>query len=125
MISAYAGTILLVTGILTATLLVGAAIPRFMLSFSLGMDQPDSTTVMIARHWFLLLGLVGGLLIYAAYHPEARVPALVIGFVEKVLFAALVFTSPLRKRTVTALAAGADTIMALFFLALLASPQTL
>jgi hypothetical protein len=125
MISAYAGTILLVTGVLTAALLLGAAMPRAVLRFSLGMDQPDSVTVIIARHWFLLLGLVGGLLVYAACHSEAREPALVIGLVEKAVFATLIFASPLRKHAVMALAAGGDTIMALFFLALLASPQTL
>jgi hypothetical protein len=66
-----------------------------------------------------------GLLVYAACHSEAREPALVIGLVEEALFATLIFASPLRKHAVMELAAGGDTIMALFFLALLASPQTL
>jgi len=37
----------------------------------------------VARHWGLLIFLVGALLIYAAFHPWVRGPAMVVAVIEK------------------------------------------
>jgi len=73
----------------------------------------------MARHWSLLAALVGGLLMYAAYHPEARLPALVIGAAEKLVFGILVIASPLRGRRLTIAVVCADAIMGLLYVLIL------
>jgi hypothetical protein len=73
----------------------------------------------MARHWSLLAALVGGLLMYAGYHPEARLPALFIGAAEKLAFGILVIASPLRRRRLTIAVVGADAIMGLLYVLIL------
>lgn len=75
--------------------------------------------ILMARHWSLLAALVGGLLMYAAYHPEARLPALVIGAAEKLVFGILVVASPLRGRRLTIAVVCADAIMGLLYVLIL------
>jgi uncharacterized membrane protein len=113
-------TVLIVTGLLTAVAGIGFFVPRAFLNVLLGMTPNDSTTTLLARHWCLLLALVGGLLVYAGYHAEARVPVMVVATVEKLTIAALVVASPLRRRLVTVAAISADVVMALLYLFLLA-----
>ena len=69
--------------------------------------------ILMARHWSLLAALVGGLLMYAGYHPEARLPAMIVGAAEKLVFGILVIASPLRTRRLTLTVACADAVMGL------------
>ncbi len=112
----YLAPVLLITGIITLLAGVGLLMPRKTLAMLFGIDTPDAATLLLARHWSLLIGLVGGLLIYAAYHPEIRAPVMVAGAIEKLILGALVIASPLRKRPPTLVAVGADTIMALLYI---------
>lgn len=107
--------ILTVTGVLTATLIAGAIFPRPVLKVLFGVSDADWITVLLARYAFLLVGLVGLFLVYAAGHPEARVPALVAGIVEKLFLAVLVFGAPLRRRAATMAAVTADLVMVVLF----------
>ena len=108
--------ILLVTGILTLLAGIGLLAPRNALAMFFGIDTGDAATLLLGRHWSLLIGLVGGVLIYAAYHPEVRGPVMVVAAIEKLVLAALVVVSPLRKRPPTVAVVGADTIMALLYI---------
>lgn len=76
MIGANIGPILVVTGVLTVLVGVGLVLPRQLLFVLLGAKTNDPTTILIGRHWSLLGALVGALLIYAAFHPDTRVPIL-------------------------------------------------
>ena len=98
---------------------VGVAIPRQLLAFLLGETTSDTTVILMARHWSLLAALVGGLLMYAGYHPEARVPAMIIGAAEKLVFGILVIASPLRRRRLTIAVACADAVMGLLYVLIL------
>ncbi|MGA8797985.1 MAG: hypothetical protein WB526_13095 [Candidatus Cybelea sp.] len=73
----------------------------------------------MARHWSLLAALVGGLLMYAGYHPEARLPAMIVGAAEKLVFGILVIASPLRRRRLTLTVACADAVMGLLYVLIL------
>ena len=64
------GTILLVTGALTAAVGVGVVMPRQLLALILGENTSDATVILIARHWSLLVALVGGLLISPPITPK-------------------------------------------------------
>jgi hypothetical protein len=85
-----------------------------------GAERVDALTVLVARHWGLLVTLVGGLLIYAAYHPEVRVPVMIAATIEKLAIGALIFASPFRKKPLAALSAIADPFMALLYLGIFA-----
>lgn len=119
MTDAHVSLVLAVTGVLT--LLAGAGLlapkPLFRAFFDLSLT--DAASLLVARHWSLLIGLVGALLLYAAYHPEARVPILVVAAAEKLALGLLVFTGPLRKRMLTVAIVAADAIMALLYVLIL------
>lgn len=109
-------TVLLVTGILTLLGAIGLLLPHLLLRGFFATATSDAATILLARHWSLLIGLVGGLLIYAAFYPQIRVPIMIVGAIEKLVLGALVLASPLRKRLQTVSIAGADAIMALTYI---------
>lgn len=120
MASGYIGMLLLVTGVLTASAGVGLFAPRPLLGVLLGTERGDAAMLLLARHWSLLISLVGGLLIYAAYHPDVRVPVMVVAAAEKLVLAVLVAMSPLRRRMETVSVVGADVVMASLYVVYLA-----
>jgi hypothetical protein len=109
-------TLLLVTGILTAGAAIGLIFPRQLLAIFLGERTNESTTLLIVRHWSLLIALVGGLLIYAAYHAEIRAPVMIVAATEKLVLGGLVLASPLRTRLLTLGIVGADAVMAILYI---------
>ena len=83
MLAAHIELILLITGLATAGALVLFLAPVTMMKMLFGQAPSDALSLLIARHWGLLVCLVGTLLIYAAYHAEVRVPTLIVAIVEK------------------------------------------
>jgi hypothetical protein len=118
MLDAYAGTILLVIGVVTVLAVALVFAPRLGLRLVFGDDAPDILTKTLARHWGLLVALVGGLLIYAAYHPEVRIPVLAVAAIEK-LAVGLFFGTALPRRPIVMLVIAGDAVMALLCLLLL------
>jgi hypothetical protein len=112
--------ILLITGLATAGALVLFLAPVPMMKMVFGQAPSDAISLLIVRHWGLLVGLVGVLLIYAAYHAEIRVPTMVMAIVEKAAFALGMLLSPFRQRPAVLVMALADTGMAAIYLMYLA-----
>ena len=112
MIAAHIELILLLTGLATAGALVLFLAPCSMLKLLFGRAPADALDLLLARHWGLLVGLVGALLIYASSHAEVRVPTLIVAISEKAAFAFGVLTSPLRRRPTALVMALADAGMA-------------
>jgi hypothetical protein len=112
MLAAQIELILLLTGLATAGALVMFLSPVAMMRLLFGQAPADALGLLIARHWGLLVGLVGALLIYAAYHAEVRAPTLIIAIGEKAAFALGVLLSPLRRRPTVLVMALADAGMA-------------
>jgi hypothetical protein len=123
MIATHSATILIVTGILTAGAAVVAVFPMQILKLVFGTEPADAPAKLIARHWGLLVSLVGCLLVYAGYHPQARFPIMIAAIVEKFAIGALVLASPLRGRLVVVIIVLADAVMALLCVAILASAK--
>jgi hypothetical protein len=115
-LAAHIELILLITGLATTGALVLFLAPVTMMKMLFGQAPPDALSLLIARHWGLLVCLVGALLIYAAYHAEVRVPTLIVAVVEKAVFAVGVFISPVRRRPAATVAALADAGMAVVYL---------
>lgn len=119
MSESFIATALVVTGAITASVVVVAILPQTALRLVFGAGRVDALTVLIARHWGLLVALVGGLLIYAAYNPEVRTPVMIAAIVEKFAIGLLVLGSTFRNKPGAALVAGADAAMALLYVVIL------
>lgn len=76
--------VLWVTGAVTATPIVQFAAPRPVLARMYRIELTDEAALFIARHWGLLAASIGGLLMYAAAHPELRPAVVTAALVEKV-----------------------------------------
>ena len=120
MLAAQIELILLITGLATAGALVLFLAPVAMMKMLFGQVPFDALSLLIARHWGLLVCLVGALLIYAAHHAEVRVPTLIVAIVEKAVFALGMFISPFRRRPTVLVMALADAGMAAVYLMYLA-----
>src|SRR5262252_10505340 len=83
MIGAHIELILIVTGALTAIALLQFIAPASVLRMIYGEAPTDEVGLAVARHWGLLTFLVGALLVYAAFHPSVRGPAMVVAVIEK------------------------------------------
>ena len=112
MLAAQIELILLMTGLATAGALVLSLAPVPMMKLLFGQAPSDPLSLLIARHWGLLVCLVGALLIYAAYDAEIRVPTLIVASGEKAAFALGMFMSPFRRRPTVLVMAVADAGMA-------------
>lgn len=119
MVTAQIELTLWVTGLATAGAVVMFLAPAVSMKLLFGRASPDPVGLMIARHWGLLIFLVGGLLIYAAQNAEIRVPVLVVAIAEKAAFALVVFVSPIRRYRTAFAVAMADGSMALVYIAYL------
>src|SRR5215813_3312308 len=111
MLAAHIELILLITGLVTAGILVVFVAPVPVMKVLFGQAPSDALGLFIARHWGLLVCLVGALLIYAAYHPEIREPTLIVAIVEKVALVLGLLISPFRRRPTALAMALADAGM--------------
>lgn len=112
--------ILTVTGIVTGLVVLQFFFPRPVLRLLSKLAIEDEAGLFFARHWGLLAFVIGGLLVYAADHAEARSPIVLAAAIEKAGLVALVllqrhkpFTKGLR------LAAAFDGICVLVYAAYL------
>jgi hypothetical protein len=115
MIGASIEIILIVTGALTALALLQFIAPSAVLRMVCGAEPADLVSTALARHWGLLIFLIGILLIYAAFHPAVRDPVMVVAIVEKFALGAGVFGTSLRKYPVLVAIAAGDSVIALIY----------
>ena len=86
--------VLWITGALTATPIVQFAAPRLVLARMYRIELTDEAGLFLARHWALLAATMGGLLMFAAAHPELRPAVVTAALVEKAgLVGAFVFVA--------------------------------
>ena len=121
MIAEHIYWILIVTGLVTVLVLPMVFAPAPMLRLLFGEVPVGPLAVLIARHWGLLLGLLGLLLLSAAYVQELRTAVVTFAMLEKFAFALLVLPNPqLRSRGRAGLVAATDLLTAVVFLLYLA-----
>ena len=114
MITSHIEAVLIVTGVCTASVLVLFFLPSSVLRQIIG-DDPGAVSIALLRHWGLLLFCIGALLVYAAFHPTVREPAVVLASLEKLGFAVCVFGTLLRQRPMVSVMAAADLAMVLLY----------
>src|SRR5215470_17199545 len=113
MIGAHIELILIVTGALTAIALLQSIAPASLLRMIFGAAPTDEVGLAVARHWGLLTFLVGALLVYAAFHPSVRGPAMVVAVIEKAALGLGVFGTSFRTRPAAVAIAAGDSLIAL------------
>jgi hypothetical protein len=81
-------------------------------NFMFGEVPDGPLSKLLARNWGQMIFATGLLLIYAAYHEEARLPILVFASFTKLTFASLVISNGGRyARKLAMQVAGGDLIM--------------
>ena len=120
MIGAHIEFILIVTGALTTVGLLQFIAPASVLLMIYGEAPTDGVGLAVARHWGLLTFLVGALLVYAAFHPSVRGPAMVIAVIEKAALGLGILGTSLRTHSVAAAIAAGDSRIALIYILYLA-----
>jgi hypothetical protein len=112
--------ILIVTGVLTATMLVQFVAPSWTLRHTFGEVPTGTVSIVLARHWGLLLFSAGMLLVYSAFHPMVRQPAVVAASIEKAGFVACVFGTSLRQKPIASMMATGNALMTVVYVLYLA-----
>jgi hypothetical protein len=102
MITAWIEPILIITGLATMGAIALLLLPKPGLKLFLGIDTTEPSILWMARHWGLLVFLVGALLVYSAFTPVIRTPVLLVAIAEKAVgSASLLFGLKSRTRLAT------------------------
>jgi hypothetical protein len=116
MIAAHIQPLLVITGLITALVVVMFVAPHPLLKLMFNVERPDWVTLFVARHWGLLIGLVGMLLVYAAYDPGVRAAAMALAAAEKIAGVGLILFTPLERTTAMWMVVFGDGAMAVIYL---------
>jgi hypothetical protein len=107
--------VLVVTGIITASPVLQFLAPAAGLKALFKLEIADEGGSFFARHWGLLCGVLGVLLIHSASHPEVRRTIVLAALVEKailVVMIALAWNRPYtRGMRLTAIFDGACSLL--------------
>jgi hypothetical protein len=109
--------IMLVSGALTCTMVYAAIAPQAALRSNFGETLEGPLAEIVVRNWGALVGLVGAMLVYGAYHPPSRPVILTVSGLSKLVFIALVlaFGRPYLGHQV-GLAVGIDLVTVALFI---------
>jgi hypothetical protein len=75
--------VLWVTGAITTVPVLQFIAPRQVLALMYRIELTEEPGLFLARQWGLIAASIGGLLMFAAAHPEARPAVVVAALVEK------------------------------------------
>ena len=90
MITQHISTILWITGIVTMLPLLQFFLPAMFIKIFNQTEIRDDVGMMFARHWGALVFVLGGLLVFAASHPELRGPIIAAALIEKAALVLLI-----------------------------------
>ena len=117
--------LMLVSGALTCTMVYAAIAPDAALLSTFGETLDGPVAAVVVRNWGALIALVGGMLIYGAFHPPSRPLALVVAGLSKLVFIALVLAQGQRFMGYQAgQALVIDSVMIVLFATYLISSRT-
>ncbi len=115
--------VMVVSGLLTATMIQAAFDPQGALHATFGEDLQGPLAEVVVRNWGILIALMGGLLVYGAFRPAARPPILVAAGLSKMAFIGLVLSQgTLYLGHGAGIAVAIDTAMVVLFAVYLAWP---
>ena len=111
--------VMLVSGVLTATMFYGLFAPQSALESMFGASFNGSLESIIIRSWSALVGLIGAVLIFGAFSEKHRVFAISIAAFSKIIFVSLILVygqSFLGKTAPAIVMDCAVIVLAVFFL---------
>lgn len=112
--------IMLLSGVLTCAALYVAVVPKEALRYLFGKTITGALSEVVVRDWAFLYASVGGMLIYAAFHPPCRAMVLVVAGVSKLVFLGLVLGFGRRfLEEKVSIVMGVDMVMVALFVAFL------
>lgn len=79
-------SILVVFGLATTSMLLFTIAPAPAQRLMFGETLPGPVANVVVRHWGLLIALTGGMLVWAAFHPETRTLAIGAALISKTVF---------------------------------------
>lgn len=114
--------IMIVSGLLTATMLRAAFDPKGSLRLMFGDTLDGPVAEIVVRNWGVLIGLVGLMLVYGGWTSTHQAPILVLAGASKLAFIGLVlsFGRALPRRGLVVPIAVDGLFVALFAIVLLA-----
>ena len=86
--------VMLVGGLITLSMISAAVAPRLTFRMMFADEPQGPLGLLLARSWGVLIGLTGAMLVWGAFHPEARTLVLLVAGVSKLTFIALVLSHP-------------------------------
>lgn len=81
------------SGLLTCTLVTAAFAPEMALMSAFGESMSGPLADTVVRNWGILITLIGLFLIYGAFVPSSRKPALLMAAASKAAFVSLVLAA--------------------------------
>jgi hypothetical protein len=105
-------------GVLTLSMLYPVIAPAAALRATFGQAAEGPVAEVVTRSWGSLICLSAAFVIWAAFEPAYRTPALLIAIVGKLFFAALVFTQPTLRRKAAPVALADVALSGLYALGL-------
>jgi hypothetical protein len=86
--------VMLAGGLITLSMLSAAIAPRLTFRLLFGDAPEGPSALLLARNWGVLIGLTGAMLVWGAFHPQARTLVLLVAGASKLTFIALVLGQP-------------------------------
>lgn len=116
--------LMLVAGALTCTMLYAAISPRAALQSNFGATLEGPVADIVVANWGALIALIGGMLIYGAFHAPVRSLVISVAVISKLVFIGLVLShGSMFLGYQAGVAVVADSVMVLLFLAYLLSAR--
>jgi hypothetical protein len=106
-----------------ATALAGAIAflaPRRVFRLAFAAEPEGAPTLFLARHWGVLLFVLGALIVWSAYAPAARGPILAAAALEKFVAVLMLLLGLVKPTPVLTATLAADGIFAVFYVAVIA-----
>ncbi|TGM05372.1 hypothetical protein [Leptospira jelokensis] len=116
--------IMLVSGIITCSMILSALHPTLGLTLTFGDSIDGNLANIIVRNWGALIALVGGMLVYGAYHEANRNLVLVVASISKTTFVVLNLIYGQNYLTKSGPALVFDSILVFIFLTYLLSKSS-
>jgi hypothetical protein len=107
--------IMALSGVLTLTMLYAAIAPGAAVQSMFGEAVSGGAAEIIVRNWGILIGLMGAVLIYGAFHPPSRTLALLAAGTSKVAFIALVLSHGTKYLSGLGIAVAIDATCVIIF----------
>ncbi len=84
--------VLYITGAFTLLPIMGFFNPAQAMQGSFGREPADDIERLVTRHWSLLVGMAGALLIWAGFEDAYRTPIILFDAIEKIAIVMLIFS---------------------------------